>query len=278
MMPAEKPRSGVAMPVHPYEVAVVVEMTVKGALECPPDCLADPYRQLNVGRVHDDPVTALLDIDDAIERALALLALRLLTRGADQHRPVRPHESPVQGHDAGGKVVIAAMACLADHLMSGVRSRSPAPAAGVVDGMALRTDGGRQQLSGVLVGIDPACALSQTPMAPPLGRHHLYRRLISRHEGSPVGRGGVGGGRLAPPLCQQLRGRLDRVLEWRGVRPLRGLLRWLIHNVLEWRGVWHLRGLHRLMDRLRDRGLARVGNDRLGLRVVLVHRVTLYFP
>ena len=74
------------MPVHPDKVFALVEIAVEGALKRPADRLADPVRQMDVGRGDHHSILALLDADDSIEWMIAPLAELLLAHDADDLR------------------------------------------------------------------------------------------------------------------------------------------------------------------------------------------------
>jgi hypothetical protein len=57
-------------------IEILIEAAVEGAFHG----FADPARQVDVCRIDDDPVSILLDVDNAIERVLALFGLLLMPR------------------------------------------------------------------------------------------------------------------------------------------------------------------------------------------------------
>ncbi len=134
---------------------MIFDLAVERAL----DRLADPPRQMDVGRVDRDPRGVLLDADDPVERVLILFDFLLVARQAKHLLPVLCGEGTGQRHDAGGKFVVDPPAH-GTQLFDSVRSPcQPLPAGVVVDGAALRTDRPLVQLLLPLIGIEDVVLL-----------------------------------------------------------------------------------------------------------------------
>ena len=63
----------------------------------------DPARQVDVRRINDDAVGILVDVDDAVERMLALFGFLLVTRQTNDLLLLPGFEGTTQFDDAGGR-------------------------------------------------------------------------------------------------------------------------------------------------------------------------------
>ena len=129
--------------------------------------LAEAARQVNIRRVYHQPLCRLLDADDAVERVLALLRCLLVARQADHLVLALGRDCAVQGHDAGGKPVVDAMARRAKTLVRVSWSRPPLPPSVMVDRAALPAGRRLRQLLPRLIGVENVIALGAAGDAPP---------------------------------------------------------------------------------------------------------------
>ena len=67
-------------PIDAYEVSAFIAILIEAAVEGAFDGFADPARQVDVCRVDDNPVSILVDRDNAVERMLALFGFLLMAR------------------------------------------------------------------------------------------------------------------------------------------------------------------------------------------------------
>src|SRR6516225_907069 len=71
---------GSCRPIDAYEVSAFIEILFEAAAEGAVYGFADPARQVDVCRLDDDPVSILIDLDNAVERMLALFGFLLMAR------------------------------------------------------------------------------------------------------------------------------------------------------------------------------------------------------
>jgi hypothetical protein len=100
----------------------------------------DPARQVDVCRGDDDPLCILVDLDNAVERMLALFGLLLMARQTNYLLLLLASEGAPQFDDAGRKFVIDAPAAGTKYFVAVLGSRPPLPASLVIDRTALRAD------------------------------------------------------------------------------------------------------------------------------------------
>ena len=75
----KRPPLGSGGPIDAYEISAFIEILVEAAVEGALHGFADPARQVDVCRINDDAVSILVDVDDAVERMLALFGFLLVT-------------------------------------------------------------------------------------------------------------------------------------------------------------------------------------------------------
>ena len=101
---------------------------------------ADPARQVEVCRIDDDPVSILADVDDAVERMLALFGFPLMARQTKDLLLLLASEGAAQFDDAGRELVIDAPAGRTKCFVAVLESRLPLPAPLMIHHTALRAD------------------------------------------------------------------------------------------------------------------------------------------
>jgi hypothetical protein len=117
-------------------IEILIDAAVEGAFYS----FADPARRVDVCRVDDDPVGILVDLDDAVERVLALFGFLLMARQTQDLLPLLASEGAAQFDDAGRKLVVDAPAGRTKRFMAVDGCRPPLPASLVIHRTALRAD------------------------------------------------------------------------------------------------------------------------------------------
>src|SRR5208282_1745734 len=135
------------------EVAVLVVFESEPAVVGVMEGLADPPRQVNIGRRDEDRVAGGLDPHDPVERTLLVLERLVVARKREKLVLVRAREGAFERELACRIFVLDAMAGLASHRCRLRRPHLPCPAPLVKDGTARRADARLRELLQHLVGI-----------------------------------------------------------------------------------------------------------------------------
>ena len=137
MTRAKRVELGFSCPIDAYEVSAFIEILIEAAVEGAFHGFADPAREVDVCRGDDDPLCILLDVDNAVERMLALFGFLLMARQTNDFLLLLASEGATQFDDARRKLVVDAPAGRTKRFVAVLGSRPPLPASLMIDRTAL---------------------------------------------------------------------------------------------------------------------------------------------